>query len=230
MTKEETKSMNSSAHLEGIINQMDIHGEKDGTISAWVVIGTMDMIKKDADVTFGNAQLHMVKVAGASGEEARSLEELSRKDFGRERVCVTVDGTLKTAQGDVTFVLVSPKDFKITDHIQYKDNRKVALRGEIAATSVNDNYATMTVDLDGARVRVIMSRERQPKMWSDIAAGKIRKGDKVSASGTMRTQKFTDGGRTIIKMIVDARRSEKLTLTQKKTEARKNRPAMGIPR
>lgn len=146
------------------------------------------------------------------------LRTLSEKNFREERVSVSVDGSLKTSGDGITYILASPEKFLLTDEIDYKNNRKATIRGEVTETTINQGYAMMKVDLDGeASVRIKISKEKQPRVWSDIASGKIHKGTAMSAEGRIRTQPLNNGSESMKSLFIDATKCEQITLTKRQT-------------
>lgn len=222
MTKKEFESQDNIVRLEGPVFSCITKDTGNDNVVAWIrlVTGPRE-----------NRQYHRIKTM-ASGENARKLRDLEKKcqmnieqwNDGSRRISeqrISVYGHL-AATKEGTMVLVSEKD------LQYTNSRKntvnsANIRGELVDLIHNEAYATALVKvndreaLPGPVIPVTFYRKDNPKKWSELAEGDVKKGEHLSFGGALMSKTYSNGDKSIFRCSINTDNYIRLDKKQKQS-------------
>lgn len=192
----------NSVHLSGTVEACRIVGEVGHLSVAKLTVVTLHPRESRGEVPseIYDKFRHVVRLL-AGPELSRDLNSLSR-ELRTEKASLdsgvavlhpcSLDGVLRTVDGE-TFVDVDGKDFSFVEKVATVDNNFARLEGRVSSLSYTDGSARLSVRTKAGEVGVFFAKDVNREGWDSVAAGQIRRGDRVALSGPLVDREFTDG-------------------------------------
>ena len=108
------------------------------------------------------------------------------------------------AEEKANLVECGPAGFKFKERIEFENNNKACIVGNVVSVSYTDASAKLTIATDQGNVVSRIIRTGNEQAWSDVSTGKVSKGDAVLLEGPVITNSFTDGNNNeeLVSMVV----------------------------
>lgn len=217
----------NKVHLEGLLENLEPIGTSNGFSYALAGMATLHErpgAVKESSPSERYAKIHheLRIVAGKGSEEALELlsktYEACRKKGEPYSCCV--DGHL-FSDGNESYVVCKLDDLKHLDKISTSGNNRVNINGDVVSTSYTNETATIRLRTDEGVFNTFVLRRQNQSSWDMVADGKISKGDSLSISGPLLSNRMTDGKKTIRFCQVSPRVIKKLPIALDNTIKKK---------
>lgn len=229
--KEEIAKPTNTVLLEGPVCSCSVDKDTASAILARIEICTAARRKDRGKTVFENVIFHRAIVI-ADGENADRLRTLSRKPIDltgdiAKLDCVRLEGFLSANKNGQHYVSVPKEGVRFLDHLSFKNG--IQLQGKVLETSNNSAYAGAVLQCEGPDnkpviVPIQMYSKDNPRKYSDLCSGKVRKGDILSVKGPLMSQVYSNGKNDVFQCSVNVSNYE--NLNKKKTQ--KKQATLGV--
>ena len=194
----------NNVHLEGVLEAFQVVGETAGRSFALASVVTLHARPGSAATMRPSERFskihHELRVVAGKGKEQMlgmlsSAFEATRTE-GSVFSCA-VDGHL-FSDGTESYIVCDMKNLKRVDRVKTSGNNRADILGEVVSTAHTGETATIKLRTDdGGIFSSLILRRQNQQCWDMVVDGKIVKGDKLSLSGPLLSNRETDGNNVI---------------------------------
>ena len=232
--KEETAKPVNSVLLEGPVCSCSVHHVFEDTspaVLAKLEICTAARRKDKNGVHFENVILHRAIVL-ADGENAEKIRSLSQKTIDltgdiSKLDYVRLEGSLAANKSGQHYVNVPKEGISFLTRMSFKND--IRLQGKVLETTNNSAYAGAILECEGPDkksviVPIQIYSKDNPRKYSDLCSGKVRKGDVLSVKGPLISRIYSNGENNVFQCNVNVNSYENLN----KKKSQKKQTNMGM--
>ena len=196
------KNEKNNIHLKGLVYTCSAETGKSGgreRRGAALVIATAAKTGDTLQWQYHRVNVSVTRKLGALMNRIAEDIEDNRANYGREgyvpkTYVAEAEGSIRMNGGE-TFIDASSVSFALAplseDNVAFVNEASVT--GTVEDVLVNNNYASVILRSDGARLPLILSRNDDRKGYEEAAEGTIRKGDEVSLKGPLCSRTYSNG-------------------------------------